>query len=391
MTRNNGSPAEHQSEALGRWLEAAPGTLPPDDLDPEVVESVYALRPELAPAPRVTAEDILASLTAGPLAERDGDRHSAEGSAREAEVVPFPGRAQGAAEPRDEEGASSEPRGRRGGRVWMWVGGTGGLGMALVAAATLLLVVTPVLQPKPEVGSAGEVGVGASPAAQAPSSSSSEARDLAARQAPLEVADEAERSVASAPSPAQDPVAGLGEAPPAVRPMADAPALDRPDLIPELSEPRTEVEVVAGLDGDGDFGSDAVAAAEAVEEAGAPAAGAAAVSEAQAGQAGEDPAWRRGAGAKALARADGALAAAEGLRASGDRVGAARALEAAVSGVPARVGQHLLGLAAQDYLLAGDEAAARAAAERGLALSKSDSPERQRLQAVLDGLEVRAR
>jgi hypothetical protein len=75
---------QRSADALAAWL-AAGGATPPPDLDPEVVEAVVALRPDLAPAPRVRADDILASLTAGPLAR---------GAAPvEAEVLPFPTRA----------------------------------------------------------------------------------------------------------------------------------------------------------------------------------------------------------------------------------------------------------------------------------------------------------
>jgi hypothetical protein len=58
---------EHQqAERLASWLEA--NDLPPPGLDEDVVETIYALRPELAPAPRVSVDELLASLNAGPLA-----------------------------------------------------------------------------------------------------------------------------------------------------------------------------------------------------------------------------------------------------------------------------------------------------------------------------------
>ena len=50
---------QEQAEALAAWLAQPAGTAPPDGLDPEVVESVYALQPERAPVPSLTAEDIL--------------------------------------------------------------------------------------------------------------------------------------------------------------------------------------------------------------------------------------------------------------------------------------------------------------------------------------------
>lgn len=55
-------------EALRRWLEAGPGTAPPDLLPVGIVEAFYALRPEMAPAPSLGIEDILNSVTEGPFA-----------------------------------------------------------------------------------------------------------------------------------------------------------------------------------------------------------------------------------------------------------------------------------------------------------------------------------
>jgi hypothetical protein len=59
---------EAQARRLAEWLAAHPGAEPPADLDPDVIEAVYALRPDLAPAPRVSADDILGLVTEGPLA-----------------------------------------------------------------------------------------------------------------------------------------------------------------------------------------------------------------------------------------------------------------------------------------------------------------------------------
>ena len=61
---------EPQAEALARWLDAQPegGALPSADLEAEVVEAVYALQPQRAPAPSVTLDDILGSIASGPFA-----------------------------------------------------------------------------------------------------------------------------------------------------------------------------------------------------------------------------------------------------------------------------------------------------------------------------------
>jgi len=55
-------------EALRGWLEAGPGTPPPDILPIGIVEAFYALRPDMAPAPRLGIDDILDSVTEGPFA-----------------------------------------------------------------------------------------------------------------------------------------------------------------------------------------------------------------------------------------------------------------------------------------------------------------------------------
>ncbi|MFK7930040.1 MAG: hypothetical protein AB8H79_17735 [Myxococcota bacterium] len=61
------TPEETQALALAQWLDANPGTQPPADVDADVLEAVYAFRPDLAPAPSLTVEEILAGVTAGPL------------------------------------------------------------------------------------------------------------------------------------------------------------------------------------------------------------------------------------------------------------------------------------------------------------------------------------
>ena len=56
-----------EAQALARWLEEHPGEKPPPDVDPEVVEALYALRPDLAPPPNVRIEDIFAAVESGPF------------------------------------------------------------------------------------------------------------------------------------------------------------------------------------------------------------------------------------------------------------------------------------------------------------------------------------
>lgn len=59
---------ETQASLLAEWLNH-PGTPPPAGLDPDVVQAAIALRPELAPAPTLSVDDILAGITTGPFAE----------------------------------------------------------------------------------------------------------------------------------------------------------------------------------------------------------------------------------------------------------------------------------------------------------------------------------
>ncbi len=59
---------ETEARLLAEWLSTRPGTPPPEGLSAEVVAAVYAMRPERAPAPRVTIDDVLATVTTGPFA-----------------------------------------------------------------------------------------------------------------------------------------------------------------------------------------------------------------------------------------------------------------------------------------------------------------------------------
>ncbi|MBW1877948.1 MAG: hypothetical protein JRJ84_06265 [Deltaproteobacteria bacterium] len=137
---------EDQARLLAEWLERHPGEDPPADLDPEVVEAVYALRADLAPPPRVTADDILAEVIAGPLvpgwsADLASDPEAGEEEPTSAEVVPFPSEvdreAMAAGPARPQPVATPAARPRRWGR---WVAGTT-VGTALAMAAAALLFV----------------------------------------------------------------------------------------------------------------------------------------------------------------------------------------------------------------------------------------------------------
>ena len=148
---------EHNSSSardLGRWLDQ-PGTPAPDSLDADVIEAIFALKPEYAPAPRITADEILAGLTDGPLVANPTPATAPDpsSSGEGAEIVPFPGSDQeeeGAQPPTDD---ATEDRAQRSRRAFWWAGGAGGVGLALVTVATLLMVMLP-RDPAPQLADA---------------------------------------------------------------------------------------------------------------------------------------------------------------------------------------------------------------------------------------------
>lgn len=412
---------EDQAGSLGRWLERGPGTIPPEDIDSDVIEAVYALRPDLAPAPRLTADDILASVTRGPLADPTSTGASSDRGSFGAEVVPFPiggaqqvralqGRAPQVPEGASDDGARPVRSGRRN-VLWMWVGGTGGLGMAMVAAATILLVATPVLRDSarrsevsgasaPQQGAADPLAAGqeaagleaAAPIAADPQTAADPARPMGGEA----VADAELGSVTASPAGTAAPRAA---SPSPVLPSAgtvatreviemEGGALFRePSLIPEATERLDLGDAVA------------VTEAPALEQA-APAAQApseqSGVASAKSDAKTEDldelrarvttkgssaTSWRKGVDADVLARMDAGIARAETLRAAGNPSAAGDALSAVVQ-PPARAGQYVATLAARDYLAAGDAQAAAGVAQRGLGLSSAGSPERTALQVA---------
>ena len=119
------TPEERQASTLADWLEAGPGAPPPEELDPEVIEATYALRPSMAPAARVSLDDILAGVTAGPFAP-----HAAPLPDAAPEALPAP------ANVPDFGGAVAPAPPNRRQSLW------GALG-ALAAAALVLVTVLP--------------------------------------------------------------------------------------------------------------------------------------------------------------------------------------------------------------------------------------------------------
>ena len=52
-----------QAEELARWIDGEKDTLP----SAECSVAMWAMRPDLAPSPRVTLDDVLARVTSGPF------------------------------------------------------------------------------------------------------------------------------------------------------------------------------------------------------------------------------------------------------------------------------------------------------------------------------------
>lgn len=191
------STEETNARLLAEWLAAPAGTPPPEGLDDEVVAAVYAMRPDRAPAARVSMDDIFAAVTTGPFAAAAGTAPST--AAPDAE---FPaeaassGRTQrngarrAAGGDRGEVGRAERPAKRRPSRWWM----APAVGLSLAAAAALMLVI-------PVAGHYLSPSEG-------------------------KMAEEAARSVTSAaePSPA-GPAAPMGGGP------EEAPRVDSPDAV----------------------------------------------------------------------------------------------------------------------------------------------------------------
>lgn len=118
---------QEQAQALARWLADGAQGAPPDGIDPDALAAVYALRPDLAPPPSLTINDLLDGLTDGPFAD---------GAAPDDTVVPFPVPASRPQEADQDDVVA--PRAAT--RPW-WRHPAAGVALAL--AATLLIVLRP--------------------------------------------------------------------------------------------------------------------------------------------------------------------------------------------------------------------------------------------------------
>ncbi|MFT4623841.1 MAG: hypothetical protein ACI8PZ_002497 [Myxococcota bacterium] len=218
---------EERAAALRRWLDS-PSSGHPPELEADVVHAVSALRPDLAPPPRLTADDILASVSSGPLAS---------GSAGAAPVMPS-----AEAGPEPLVMPANRPR-----TWWRSVGGAGGVGLVLAVAATFLLVVLPQSQEAPlapaeesVAPNRAEAEPASTPARQAAASSATEGRAVEELGVEVNQAVEqqnAPKAPAASPPPPPPPPSAVALGAGSTTPRAAAP------LIPELGD---EVLVAGG-------------------------------------------------------------------------------------------------------------------------------------------------
>ncbi len=122
---------EKQAALIAEWLDKPPGTPPPEGVDPDAIETVFALSPERAPAPRVSIDDILAGVGSGPFFEAPAPRENKTAELPLAEAAPAP-IAEQPEEPEEAQVIDLAARRRR--RIW------GGVGVAAMAALVLFSV-----------------------------------------------------------------------------------------------------------------------------------------------------------------------------------------------------------------------------------------------------------
>ena len=381
---------QEQAQVLSDWLEKPVGTPAPLGLDPDVLESVYAMQPDRAPAPTLTADDIFAdfqALNASLVAGLPEDLAS-----EPAEVAAIP-RTQVSAAP----------------AWWRSANRVGGLGVLMATAATLLLVVLPTMQSEAPVASVAE--------------------DVATASAPSAALEEiALQRVAPAAEVAAPKAAPLVAPPPAVASNDGVAIVDEEDgnrydmargqpvagsMIPEVAAaaeaPMDEAEpvesgldAVAALDDEdqrafdvGDANPNALAVEGLAEktaeksrpaqakrnskaDAAAPSAPAADVAPQPSKRNAAVPsdltdAWRDRLDAASRASIDQALRIADVEARNGQYLIAANAVRPHVR-APADAGQHMAAKAVEWYLAAGDTGAAVSTAQAGLVLTQENTP-----------------
>jgi len=406
------NPDEQAAEDLARYLDSRA----PDDatrLDDDVAEALFAIRPDLAPAPRLTADDVLASVRRGPLAPAEVlsntplSMRSSEGA-----VVPFPGTDEDeepSSETADATAPTPEPEPEPGTRG-PFGGGTSGWGLLLAAAATLFIVARPALheaaqeEPAPSRPALAEEAVEAAPPSdRSVGAPEADAREVSGRTpgdpagGKEKASAEVGRATAPSPRPAPEPARSAKPAPPAddaagnfagaedaeVRTRSVDALRERPPPAEVAEEERAELS-------NGDFIAELPAGRSSrpggseepadLDELRALARPSDVVPEA----------WREGLTPARQAVIDETLAAAEAARQANDPVLAGELVSSLATRPPARAAQHLAAIAARDFLAGRAPGRAEAVAREALPLGLEATPERSRLLYVL-GLALEAR
>jgi hypothetical protein len=438
---------EKHAARLARWVDqvldaSAPPAEPPDDLDDDVLEAIAALRPDRAPGPKLTAEDILASIAEGPLKSP-----TVNGPVVPVAQVPAaanqPMLPSGGTIVQLEHGGKAEVPPRR--RLWAALGGVGGVGVLLAVAASVLVVLGPWSKaPSPPHAASAPAAAGA----EAPPSNLPVAvtttTELPELSKSTPIPEVPPREVAAAPSGALGYVQTKGALPiaaakPAARgasPSTEAgPSKVLDDAVVDADSPEPEIAQTGAYEQQqeheqtGAMGGAMPEVAQAQtaapedesresrdqkrktpekdrsQKADSWLAGGAASNElAPAASAPPPPpeepkaedketskqadlsAWSDGLDAQTRARFDQARTEASSLAHRGDYAAAATRLASVVT-APARAGMYHAALASEYWLQAGDTEKAVAVARQGLALSTVDSPERRALLAQLETAE----
>lgn len=385
---------QEHADALAAWLDH-PGELPPEGLDPEVLGTIYALRPDLAPAPTLTADDILASLTEGPLADTGA-------AAPPPVVVPEPAN-----------------------RPWWTLMLGGGALTTLAAAAALLILALPAVENAakgPPVGAFSRSSREEAPMADAPQGAAAPMEepadgDLAAygdnaipelEQAPKDTPTAAQVATETPPpTPDAAPMAreerkmewGATSAGSAIPEMQTRNTASLPADELGLSSSNASAPEPPAMDDAIGAGAEVFDAEEDLDEESyrtvAQETSAAPVStvdrtrpkraRASAGQAeapaAPAPTSAPASGAAGPTDARQALLVASDMAAGGDRIGAANLLDRWITAPPA-TGQRVAAQAARYLLDAGDARRAVEVARRGLDLSLAQTTERTQLLAI---------
>jgi len=374
---------EEQAHALTRWLAEPPGTEPPSALDPDVVESVYALRPDLAPAARVTPDEILASLASGPLASGEGVS-APIATGEPAEVVAFP------------TGGGEAPATSPKRRWWRAANQWGGISAIVATAATLMVVSLPLFQLSTNSYLEADP---AAPDVAAGAQAEKRVLDTGVRKVPLSrPATGPVDKMSAKPRPAKpkileaqelDAVADVGELEEAVdifdmdeqeapkeRAVIAEVAAQRRDAGPP--EEHREEELAASGYMEDDFDNTAGRAASNTAEP--PAVDLSALRVAG-DPGGIGTAWRSDVDGATLSAIDDAIARSDEATRAGRVRDAADILAAHITAPPS-MGQAQAVAAATLYLRVGDTAAAISVISRGLSLSTQNTASRAKLEVL---------